>query len=102
MTTTSPSVPAQAAQADCLQHGGYDRHLRKLRHALETQQALMLASAARHFPASIRVPRPGGGYFLWFELPGRSLRCSWPWPRASAWPRGRSSRPPDASATVRA
>nr|WP_090439593.1 GntR family transcriptional regulator MpaR [Pseudomonas benzenivorans] len=69
MTTISPSVPAQAAIADYLQHGGYDRHLRKLRHALEAQQDSMLASAARHFPASTRVTRPGGGYFLWFEFP---------------------------------
>ena len=69
MTTISPSVPAQAALADYLQHGGYDRHLRKLRHALEMQQSAMLASAARHFPASTRVTRPSGGYFLWFEFP---------------------------------
>lgn len=69
MTTISPSVPAQAAIADYLQHGGYDRHLRRLRHALETQQAAMLASAARHFPAGTRVTRPSGGYFLWFEFP---------------------------------
>jgi DNA-binding transcriptional MocR family regulator len=71
MTTISPSVPAQAALADYLQHGGYDRHLRKLRHALEMQQSAMLASAARHFPASTRVTRPAGGYFLWFEFPER-------------------------------
>jgi len=69
MTTISPSVPAQAAIADYLQHGGYDRHLRKLRYALETQQDAMLASAARHFPQSTRVTRPTGGYFLWFEFP---------------------------------
>jgi len=71
MTTISPSVPAQTALADYLQHGGYDRHLRKLRHALEMQQSAMLASAARHFPASTRVTRPSGGYFLWFEFPER-------------------------------
>ncbi|AYC31756.1 PLP-dependent aminotransferase family protein [Pseudomonas cavernae] len=69
MTTISPSVPAQAAIADYLQHGGYDRHLRKLRHALESQQDAMLASAARHFPPGTRVSRPSGGYFLWFEFP---------------------------------
>jgi len=71
MTTISPSVPAQAALADYLQHGGYDRHLRKLRHALESQQRAMLASAARHFPHETRVSRPNGGYFLWFEFPER-------------------------------
>ena len=68
MTTLSPSVPAQAAIADYLQHGGYDRHLRRLRHALEMQQGAMLASAARHFPADTRVTHPAGGYFLWFEF----------------------------------
>ena len=71
MTTLSPSVPAQAAIADYLQHGGYDRHLRRLRHALEAQQGAMLAAAARHFPTETRVTRPSGGYFLWFEFPER-------------------------------
>ncbi len=69
MTTISPSAPAQAAIADYLQDGGYDRHLCKLRHALEAQQGSMLASAARHFPVEIRVTHPSGGYFLWFEFP---------------------------------
>lgn len=71
MTSLSASVPAQAAIADYLQHGGYDRHLRKLRHALESQQHAMLAAVARHFPEQTRVTRPGGGYFLWLELPER-------------------------------
>lgn len=69
MTTISPSVPAQVAIADYLQHGGYDRHLRKLRLALQSQQARMLAAAARYFPADTRASRPPGGYFLWFEFP---------------------------------
>ena len=34
MTSLSPSMPAQAAIADYLQHGGYDRHLRQLRKTL--------------------------------------------------------------------
>jgi DNA-binding transcriptional MocR family regulator len=71
MTTISPSVPAQAAIADYLKHGGYDRHLRKLRDALELQQDAMLAAAARYFPADTRVTKPVGGYFLWFEFPER-------------------------------
>lgn len=69
MTTISPSVPAQAAIADYLQHGGYDRHLRKLRDSLEIQQNAMLAAAARYFPRDTRVSKPVGGYFLWFEFP---------------------------------
>lgn len=69
MTTISPSIPAQAAIADYLQHGGYDRHLRKLRDTLEHQQQLMLTAIAKYFPSTTRVTRPCGGYFLWVELP---------------------------------
>lgn len=69
ITSLSASIPAQAAIADYLQHGGYDRHLRKLRYALETQQNAMLAAVARYFPEQTRVSRPSGGYFLWLELP---------------------------------
>lgn len=69
MTTISPSIPAQAALADYLQHGGYDRHLRKLRETLEHQQQFMLHAIARYFPKDTRVTRPNGGYFLWVELP---------------------------------
>ncbi|MBZ5487724.1 PLP-dependent aminotransferase family protein [Halomonas aquamarina] len=69
MTTISPSVPAQVAIADYLQHGGYDRHLRRLRYALQAQQGHMLDAAARYFPAGTRATRPAGGYFLWFEFP---------------------------------
>ncbi len=68
MTTLSASVPAQLALADYLQRGGYDKHLRKLRHALESQQASLIASIARHFPPDVRVSRPRGGYFLWVEF----------------------------------
>ncbi|WP_412460143.1 GntR family transcriptional regulator MpaR [Pseudomonas sp. SC11] len=71
MTSLCASMPAQAAIADYLQHGGYDRHLRKLRYALEGQQSSMLAAIARHFPAQTRVSQPSGGYFLWLELPER-------------------------------
>jgi len=65
MTTLSASVPAQVALADYLHSGGYDKHLRKLRHALEGQLQCMNEALARHFPADIRVSRPAGGYFLW-------------------------------------
>lgn len=69
MTSLCASMPAQAAIADYLQHGGYDRHLRKLRYALEDQQRAMLGAIARYFPAQTRVSQPVGGYFLWLELP---------------------------------
>jgi DNA-binding transcriptional MocR family regulator len=69
MTSLCASMPAQAAIADYLQHGGYDRHLRKLRNSLEDQLRAMLGAVARYFPAQTRVSQPSGGYFLWLELP---------------------------------
>ena len=68
MTTLSASLPAQLAIADYLQHGGYDQHLRRLRHAMESQLSSLLAAVARHFPEGVRVSRPAGGYFLWVEF----------------------------------
>ncbi|MDB6062235.1 MAG: transcriptional regulator MocR family [Verrucomicrobiaceae bacterium] len=69
MTTLSASVPAQVAIADYLQRGSYDRHLRKMRIALESQYQQMVQSIAQHFPFEVKVTRPQGGYFLWLELP---------------------------------
>jgi len=69
-TTLSASAPAQAALASYLAKGGYDRHLRKLRHALSVQQSALMQAVVRHFPLGTRATRPSGGYFLWLELPG--------------------------------
>jgi DNA-binding transcriptional MocR family regulator len=69
MTSLSPSAPAQAALADYLTKGGYDRHLRQLRHALAIQQSAMAEAIARYFPKGTKATRPGGGYFMWVELP---------------------------------
>ncbi len=66
----SASAPAQGALADYLAKGGYDKHLRQLRHALAAQQSAMLDAVARHFPKGTRATRPDGGYFLWVELAG--------------------------------
>lgn len=68
--TLSASAPAQAALADYLAKGGYDKHLRQLRHALSAQQGAMLEAVVRHFPKGTRATRPDGGYFLWIELAG--------------------------------
>lgn len=70
--TISTNVIAQETLARYLGEGGYEHHLRRLRHALQAQQNRMLQAIAEHFPAGTRVSRPRGGYFLWLELP---LRC---------------------------
>jgi DNA-binding transcriptional MocR family regulator len=70
-TTLSASAPAQAALADYLSKGGYDKHLRQLRHSLSVQQTAMMQAVVRYFPKGTRATRPSGGYFLWIELPGQ-------------------------------
>ncbi|WP_044042472.1 aminotransferase-like domain-containing protein [Caballeronia insecticola] len=70
MTTISTSIPIQAGIADFLQHGGFDKHLRKLRGALLTQRDAMEAAIARWLPEDVSFVRPDGGYFLWLKLAG--------------------------------
>ncbi len=69
MTTLSASIPVQAGIADYLQHGGYDKHLRKLRGALNLQLSEMDSAIRRWLPQGVRRTHPNGGYFLWLELP---------------------------------
>jgi len=68
-STLTTCAPAQGALALYLEKGGYDRHLRLLRHKLAAQQGVFMEAVARHFPAGTRATRPKGGYFLWLELP---------------------------------
>jgi len=68
-TTLATSVPAQIALANYLQKGGYDRHLRSLRHTLQLQQLQFIEAIERHFPQGTRLTAPSGGYFLWVKLP---------------------------------
>jgi DNA-binding transcriptional MocR family regulator len=69
MTSLSGSIPAQAALADYLQQGGYDRHLRHLREALKAQKEALVEAVTRHFPPGTRLTRPDGGYFVWVDMP---------------------------------
>ncbi len=71
-TTLATSIPAQQAIAAYLEKGGYDRHLRQLRHTLMLQQIQHLEAIERHFPAGTRITRPKGGYFFWVKLPGNA------------------------------
>ncbi len=69
MSSLATSVPSQLAIAEYLEEGGYDRHLRQLRHALAESLAQLRGLVLRHFPKGTRVSRPDGGYFLWVQLP---------------------------------
>lgn len=69
-TTLATCIPAQQAIASYLAKGGYDRHLRQLRHTLLLQQMQYLEAIERSFPGGTRITRPQGGYFFWVKLPG--------------------------------
>ena len=66
------SIPMQLALARYLERGSYERHLRGLRATLAQQRDAHIEAIAASFPAGTRVSRPGGGYFLWVELPAGS------------------------------
>lgn len=68
-TSLSPSGPAQAALADYLAKGGFDKYLRQLRHTLAAQQSTMAEAIVRYFPKGTRATIPNGGYFTWVEIP---------------------------------
>lgn len=68
-TTISASVPAQLALAKYLQKGGYDQHLRQLRHVLMVNQIKFVEAIERYFPQGTHLSLPQGGYFLWIKLP---------------------------------
>ncbi|TGB30808.1 PLP-dependent aminotransferase family protein [Burkholderia thailandensis] len=69
MTTLSASIPAQVGIADYLEHGGYDRRLRKLRGTLRGQMGRMNDALMRHLPPDVHWTLPDGGYFVWLEFP---------------------------------
>jgi DNA-binding transcriptional MocR family regulator len=72
-TLAAPSIP-QAMLAKTLASGAYDKHLRRLRPALEGQVMRMLDAVGRHFPEGTRASRPQGSFNLWVELPRKVAR----------------------------
>ena len=68
-TSLASSTPTQIALANYLEHGGFDKHLRKLRQTLEKQQRVFAQAIGHYFPEGTRATRPAGGYFVWVELP---------------------------------
>lgn len=63
-----PTLPCMAV-AEMLASGGYDRHLRRLRHAVAGQVATYRDAVLARFPEGTRVSAPRGGFVLWVELP---------------------------------
>ena len=63
------AIAPQLTVAAFLANGGYDRHLRQLRRAHQSQMLRMTQAICDYFPPETRVTRPNGGHVLWVELP---------------------------------
>lgn len=70
-TTTNicTAAPNQMAITSFLREGYYERHLRRLRSAIQSQMESLLISLHRHFPEPTRSGFPEGGAAIWVELP---------------------------------
>jgi DNA-binding transcriptional MocR family regulator len=64
---SSPTLN-QEVVARFLKDGAFDRHLRRLRTALQNQITNTALAIARYFPADTRITAPAGGLTLWVEL----------------------------------
>lgn len=69
-SVAAPTLP-QLVLARYFASGGYDRHVRRIRHTLAANVQAFLESVAEHFPRGTRVARPAGGSLLWVELPSQ-------------------------------
>jgi DNA-binding transcriptional MocR family regulator len=65
----SDALPLQAALAEFVTNGEYDRHLSKLRRILRSRRDALDEALHRHMPEGSRWTSPDGGYQVWLELP---------------------------------
>jgi DNA-binding transcriptional MocR family regulator len=68
MNQTTAIAP-QLTIAAFLANGGYDRHLRQLRRAYQSQMMRVTQGICDYFPPETKVTRPNGGHILWVEMP---------------------------------
>ena len=60
----------QRAAARLLETFDYDGHVQSIRTLYSERRRVMLDCVGRYFPEGARPTNPGGGLFLWVELPG--------------------------------
>jgi 2-aminoadipate transaminase len=68
-TDLGGSLLLQAALAELVREGAYDRHLGRVRRALRARAEAALEALEREMPEGVRWTRPQGGYQIWIELP---------------------------------
>ncbi len=68
-TDLSDAMPLQAALADFVESGEYDRHLSRMRRLLRRRRDALLRALEEAMPPGARWTTPEGGYQVWLELP---------------------------------
>ncbi|MCK9605787.1 MAG: PLP-dependent aminotransferase family protein [Methylomonas sp.] len=71
VTNLATPTLAQLIVAEVLEHGGYDRYLRRARQQYRQAVERMTAAVGGYFPPGTRITQPQGGFLLWVELPGK-------------------------------
>ncbi|MEK0363674.1 aminotransferase-like domain-containing protein [Pseudomonas sp. CBC3] len=70
-STHSACSVTQMAVSAYLENGGYDRHLRYIRHEYRKNLSAVQLAVQRYFPEGTQMTRPTGGFILWVSLPAR-------------------------------
>ena len=65
----SDALPLQAALAEFIASGDYDRHLARMRRVLRARRDALLEALETHMPEGARWTTPEGGYQVWLDLP---------------------------------
>jgi DNA-binding transcriptional MocR family regulator len=63
------NLVTQAALAELLASGAFERHVRRVRAVYAARRAALLAALARHMPRGTRWVEPAGGNAVWVTLP---------------------------------
>lgn len=65
----SSSTVVQRQMAYYLQHNDFDAHIRRITDLYKERRDCMMEAIGREFPKEARYTVPGGGLFIWLELP---------------------------------
>lgn len=68
VSSIGQSEVLELALAEYLENGGMERHLRRIRKAMQSRVYDMTQQIERVFPAATRCLLPSGGFLLWVEL----------------------------------
>ncbi len=68
-TYISPPYPTQATILEFLRRGSFEPNLERVNGLLRERRDAMLDAVAGELPGDATFTRPGGGYFVWVDMP---------------------------------